>query len=413
MRMLLVAVLACIAATVPAPSATAASRIQYGIQDDAWLAYGPGTLAQRVATLDGMGFDVVRVTLVWRQLEPEQGTFRWTQADRILRALNARGLAPVVTLWGTPEWANGGFGPNIAPTRASDMSAFAREVALRYPFVRYWVAWNEPNKPTWLKPASPETYVTRILDPLYRGIKSVAPADRVAGGVTAPRGGKSGLSALAFLRRMASAHARLDAYAHNPYPLFPGETPKADECACPALTMANLNRLILEVGRAFPRARIWLTEYGYQTRPPDPYGVSLADQARFVGEAAHRAYIAPKVDMLIHYLYRDEPDLARWQSGLETVTGKIKPARAASILPLALVVRRGTRTTLWGQVRPGSGPQRYAIEMREGAVWRRVGGLRTTSARGYFTVTITAARGTKVRLVYPRGGVTGPPLSIR
>ena len=45
--------------------------------------------------------------------------------------------------------------------------------------------------------------------------------------------------------------------------------------------------------------------------------------------------------MLIHYLYRDEPDLARWQSGLETVDGEAKPAYAATMLPLAQVSRRG------------------------------------------------------------------------
>ena len=44
-------------------------------------------------------------------------------------------------------------------------------------------------------------------------------------------------------------------------------------------------------------------------------GVSRAFQARYVGEAAHRAFTARDVDMLIQYLYQDEPDVARWQSG--------------------------------------------------------------------------------------------------
>ena len=41
--------------------------------------------------------------------------------------------------------------------------------------------------------------------------------------------------------------------------------------------------------------------------------------------------------MLIHYLYRDEPELGRWQSGLETISGEAKPALAATMLPLAQV----------------------------------------------------------------------------
>ena len=51
--------------------------------------------------------------------------------------------------------------------------------------------------------------------------------------------------------------------------------------------MATIDRLLREVGMAFGRKRIWLTEYGYQTNPPDRLlGVSPALQARYVGEAA-------------------------------------------------------------------------------------------------------------------------------
>jgi hypothetical protein len=357
----LLALLACTALAANVDAASAAPGIRYGIQDDAWLQYGPGTLDQRVTELGRLGLDVVRTTLAWNAVEPMPGEFRWNRADRLLRALSSHGL----TLWGTPGWANGGAGPNVAPTSGKDFEAFARLAAIRYPFVRYWVIWNEPNKPTWLRPASPETYVSRILDPAYRGIKSVDPTDRVAGGVTAPQGGKSGTSALDFIRRMASAGARLDAFAHNPYPLYPTETPTTG-CSCGALTMGNLDRLLAVVGRAFPRARIWLTEYGYQTRPPDPFGVGYATQARYVGEAAHRAYAAHKVDMLIHYLYRDEPDPGRWQSGLETVAGRAKPALAATMVPLAELGRRGSRTRLWGQIRPGHGRRRFVVQRQRG-----------------------------------------------
>ena len=156
----------------------------------------------------------------------------------------------------------------------------------------------------------------------------------MAGGVTGPRAGKGGVSPVDFIRAMDAAGARLDAYAHHPYPVFPGDTPFEGGCVCETLTMASLERLLLFVGRAFPSARIWLTEYAYQTNPPDAFGVSPNDQARFVGEAARRVYFAPKVDMLIHYLYRDEPEISRLQSGLETVRGAAKPALAATMLPV-------------------------------------------------------------------------------
>jgi hypothetical protein len=219
------------------------------------------------------------------------------------------------------------------------------------------------------------------------------------------------MSPVDFIRRMDAAGARLDAYAHHPYPVFPGDTPHRGGCSCKTITMATLERLIRIVGTAFPRARIWLTEYAYQTSP-DPFGVSLAEQARYLGEAALRAYRAPKVDMLVHYLYRDEPDLGRWQSGLETVDGRAKPARAAAMLPFAQVDRRGFHTRVWGQVRPGEGRRRFVLQRFNGGRWTNVGGVRSTNARGYFTVRLAAPRGTRLRVVQP-GRVASPALVVR
>ena len=184
MRIAVVVLAACaLAVSLGADRASAAPGVKFGIQDDAWLEHGPGTLSSRVAALDRLGLDVVRVTLEWNRIEPQPGVQRWQRSDRLLGALRARGLAPVVTLVGTPAWANGGQAPNVAPLDPADFEAFARSAALRYPYVRHWVIWNEPNKRLWLSPASPGTYVRQILDPAYRGIKSVDARDLVAGGV--------------------------------------------------------------------------------------------------------------------------------------------------------------------------------------------------------------------------------------
>ena len=406
-----VLVLALLAATTG--QAQASTRVEFGIQDDAWLEFGPGKLSDRVAELSRLGLDAVRVTVRWDQVESTQGVYRWNRPDKLLAALHARGLDPVVTLWGTPGWANGNAGANVAPSDGTDFAAFAHEAALRYRYVTRWVVWNEPNKPIWLKPASPETYVQRLLNPAYAAIKSVSRKNRVAGGVTAPRAGQGGISPVDFIERMARAHAHLDVYAHHPYPVYAGDTPFSGGCTCKTITMASLDRLIALVGRAFPSARIWLTEYAYQTNPPDPFGVSWANQARYIGEAARRVYLAPKVDLLIHYLYRDEPDLARFQSGLETISGKVKPARAATMLPLAEVSRHGSRVALWGQVRPGRGSQRYVLQRFAGGRWLAVGGSRVTSSHGYLSVSAIGTRGTQFRLWYPSGRVASPALRVR
>jgi hypothetical protein len=408
----LVVAAACAGATTSG-AAHAASDVQFGIQDDAWLEGGPGKLADRVVMLQRLGLDVVRVTVNWNETELSPGDYDWSRADRLLGALHRRGLAPVVTLWGTPDWASSSGLPNAPPTRGSDFKGFARAIASRYGYVRYWLIWNEPNKVQWLKPASPSLYVTRLLNPGYAGIKEADPLAKVGGGVTAPRGGRGGMTPVDFIHGMDRARAHLDAYAHNPYPVYPGDTPYSGGCSCKVITMATLERLLAEVGRAFPHARIWLTEWAYQTKPPDPYGVSLALQARYIAEAARRVFTAPRVDMLIHYLFRDEPNVARWQSGLETVTGKAKPSLDATMLPFTQVSRRGTRTVLWGQVRPGAGSQAYVMQQWTGSRWLTVGGVRTTSSRGYLLRTLTAGRGTILRLWYPARSLASPTLVVR
>jgi polysaccharide biosynthesis protein PslG len=413
LRLAIVAVCAlAVGAALPSERAAAAPGVQFGIQDDAWLEFGPGTLRERVAEIDRLGLDVVRVTLNWYRIELSPGRYDWRRPDRLLRALRAAGLDPVVTLWGTPEWANDGP-PNAPPRLGSDFESFASAVATRYPFVRHWTMWNEPNKAIWLKPVSARVYVSRILNPGYAGIKTANPRARVAGGVTAPRGGKGGVPPVDFIRAMDRAGARLDAYAHHPYPDYPGDTPFAGGCGhCKTISMSTLERLLREVGKAFPRASIWLTEYAYQSTP-DPFGVSPQTQARFVSDAARRVYAAPRVEMLIHYLYRDEPDLARWQSGLETVDGDPKPALSATMLPLTQVTRKGSRTTVWGQVRPGSGPQAYVLQHRVGGAWTAVGGTRTTTTRGYFRRVIAASKGSRVRIWYPSRRLASATLVVR
>ena len=157
----------------------------------------------------------------WDAVEGTQGTNDWALPDSVLDALQDAGIDAVVTLYGTPRWANGGKGPNVAPLRGSDFARFAGAAAERYPFVHRWTIWNEPNQRRWLSTASPTQYVTRLLNPAYAAIHGASPESRVAGGVTAPRGSAGGTSPVAFIRGMGRSGARLDAYAHHPYALTP------------------------------------------------------------------------------------------------------------------------------------------------------------------------------------------------
>nr|MDQ3823586.1 hypothetical protein [Actinomycetota bacterium] len=181
MRFRLVLLVASALVALAAPGTAAASRsVQFGIQDDAWLAYGPGSLEERLSRLDSLGVAIVRYTLRWDEIArtaPRNArshadpAYRWGVHDAVLRGLRARRIDAVVTLYGTPRWANGGRTANWAPANGSTISAFAYAAAKRYWWVRRWLVWNEPNQRLHLRPTAPGVYVARLLNPAYAGLK--------------------------------------------------------------------------------------------------------------------------------------------------------------------------------------------------------------------------------------------------
>jgi hypothetical protein len=399
MRLLLSTLAACALAGVLAPLGGASGNIRFGIQDDAWLAHGGGSLDDRLDTLERLGVDVVRFNLHWDRIEATRGEYAWDDSDAVLQGLRSRGIPAVVGIVGSPGWANGGRTPNFAPG-AQSFAGFAKAAATRYRWVTQWLLWNEPNQARWLRPTSPIVYVRQILNPGYAAIHAVIPRARVAGGVTAPRGSTGGVSPVLWIRGMRRAGARLDVYAHHPYPSTSRETPFSGGCSyCQTITMATLERLLKEVGRAFGPKRIWLTEYAYQT---GAYGVTQQRQAELIGQSGLRAYKAPRVDMLIHYLVKDEPQASRFQSGLFNTSGRPKLAALAFPLPLAQAGRSGGKLVVWGQVRPRGGKQPYRVQVRLGGTWKFSGGERRTSGRGFFSASVAAPRGALVRIYSPQ-----------
>ncbi len=99
--------------------------MRFGIQDDAWLAHGAGTLDERLDRLERLGVDVVRFNLHWDKIEPARGEYAWEDSDAVLDGLRGRGIPAVVGIVGSPAWANGGRAQNFAPG-ASSFAGFAR-----------------------------------------------------------------------------------------------------------------------------------------------------------------------------------------------------------------------------------------------------------------------------------------------
>ena len=420
MKLGLLAALAVVAVTLLAPATSSASRyIRYGVQDDAYFEGGP-SLDAKLGTLDQLGAKLVRTMVSWRQIakkkprhpaNPADPAYDWSSTDAILPGLHAHGTSVLVTLYRTPAWASAGHGTSAVPTSKNSLAAFAVAVAKRYPWVRLWEVWNEPNLQSFLKPNSPRLYVQRLLNPTYAALHALNPANRVAGGATSPRSTSTGLSPVTFMRGMRAAHPLLDAYSHHPYPVTRGEKPYGfarGVCRyCKGLlTLANLPRLLSEVRRDFGPKRIWLTEYSYQTRPADPDGVSQAAQAEYIAESALRVRTAPFVDILIQFMLEDDSRPTGWQSGLFSTSGLAKPAFNSFRLPIVESARKGLRTTIWGQVRPQSGQRLYQLQRRSRGVWYPVGPLTFTTTGGYYTRVVYSNLGTRYRVVAPMIGTS-------
>ncbi|HEV2752640.1 MAG TPA: hypothetical protein VGV36_02255, partial [Solirubrobacteraceae bacterium] len=147
---------------------------------------------------------------------------------------------------------------------------------------------------------------------------------------------------------------------------------------------------------------VYLTEFGYQTNPPDPtWEVTPEEQSRWLAEAERIARADPRVRSIAHFLHRDLPEREgetpreRWrdyQTGLLFIDGTPKPARAAFALPLVARVTAGGRVDLWGLVRPGSGERPWRLLMRPSGdgPWRELA-TGTTAPDGTLATTTAAA----------------------
>jgi hypothetical protein len=370
-KQLILAALLAVLAGLAAPSATPSRGLIVGIFDEASTIGNPDWAFPQY---DSLGVEALRVNLYWggptgvararrpaNAVNPADLAYDWSVYDAMVKRSKDKGIKVVFSILWTPSWAAGQVKKkNRAPARMIDLRNFAFAAAKRYsgsfrpapdaaplPAVRFWLAWNEPNNPVFLRPqfvyagsgrytaVSPRIYA-QMCNAIWSGIHLTGLAgEKVACGVTAPRGNNSGqqprssLSPIPFLRGMKRAGARFDAYAHHPYYQHRTETPRTPPpLRGTAVTLGNINVLIAELTRLYGPKRVWLTEYGFQTNPPDRFfGVSFANQARYLPQAFAIARAHPRIDMMIWFLMKDEARIKDgWQSGLYAASGRRKPS---------------------------------------------------------------------------------------
>jgi hypothetical protein len=155
------------------------------------------------------------------------------------------------------------------------------------------------------------------------------------------------------------------------------------------------------------RMPIHLTEFGIQSTPDPVFGVSQARQSDYRSIAERLAWDQPRIVAFSQYLLRDDPPVpdaplpARYpgfESGLRRNDGRAKPALSGFRLPLA-ALRRGSRVSLWGLVRPATGRTPVTVEYSSGGSWRRLF-TTTTDSRGYFQRRASFRSGRRYRVVW-------------
>ena len=335
------------------------------------------------------------------------------------------------------------------------------------PRVDTWSIWNEPNMPGWLTPqsheddrrlaASPHLY-RELADAMYSGLRETGHgSDTILIAETAPRGAferavTQSLPPLLFVRELycldnrfrpftgraaarrncpsggdgfRAAHPVLfdaSAVAHHPY-AFEAPPGRSDETK-DHVVLKDIGRLTRTLDRALARHgssrrfKVWLTEYGYQTNPPDPYvGWPWKTHARFLTQAEWLAYRRPRVTSVAQFLLEDdsprtdypEDDPRRWgtfQTGLKTADGTPKPAyatyqRGIYVFPS---VRQGRRGRVFGYYRAAAGRTTARIEFRRRGRkrWRTVKRVETNGA-GYLLTKVKLGTAGTLRIAFGSG----------
>jgi Cellulase (glycosyl hydrolase family 5) len=379
----LVLVLSALAAVL-APATMAAERMWLGFHDDPSYRWVPDRL-NRIQRSANDGATVVRLLVQWNLVAPERPSnganpfdpaYKFDDVDEAVRAAQEQGQEAMLTISGTPRWAGGG-NPNRMPRRVDDFKRFAQAIAARYsgrfegfPFVRFWSVWNEPNLNLFLTPqfnaagksVAPANYA-RLYAAAYAGLKAGNPLARIAIGETSARGRDRRVPGVSdthspgkFAELVAKANPRLkfEAWAHHPYPFNPNSRP-SQVVRWPNVSLASLPRFVKSLNTWFRRksSKIWVTEYGHQTRPEDSFGIPYATQAAYVRQSITMAKKMPFVDMFIWFVYQDDQGQP-WDSGLYTQGGAAKGAAPASFRSVSggLDARNGVYTFRGGTTSP-------------------------------------------------------------
>jgi hypothetical protein len=327
-----------------------------GFFDDVSFRYSTARDANLLSAA-ATGASIIHTNVSWPAIAPTRPTtpsngsdpaYALGNLDDLVFQSGLYGMRVMINITGTPKWANGNQTPNHMPKKLSDLTTFARMLATRYDgrhgfgSVGLYSVWNEPNLQLFLTPqyagkkiVGPANYA-KLYKAAYSGIKAGNPLAQVAIGETSARGrdkplatASASVAPATFARLLSQVKGlKFAAWAHHPYPTSPN-LPPLQKVRYPNVTLSTMPQFEKDLNKWFKRTvPVWITEYGHETKPGEPHGVSPATQAAYAKQALNRAKADPNIQMFIWFTFRDSSGNP-WQSGLELPSGAHKPSYAA------------------------------------------------------------------------------------
>ncbi len=374
---------------------SSAFAFSVGLQQDNMLqSPDPRVQKQTIEQMDLLGANHLRLSGDWARIaaacanqpplaleNPLNTCYDWGYLDNVVSTAQDHQMEVVLSVWKRPAWLF--KNPSLQYTGCSPVEftqfenhfiSFMTAMATRYSrkskigYVKYWTIWNEPNSHTFWQPhtdsktckinsSTPALRYASLYQMTTPKIKQASPTSQVALGPF----GASSLPAkpLDYLNQVLPylADTQIDTVAINPYQkLSPDQ--RSFSIKSGAVGLGNIQDL-LDTLDSYPQslnANVWVTEFAYQSNPPETtdYSVPLDTQALWGARALRVAQENPRIELFGWYVMRD-PDFKQspldWQSGMFTANGVKKPLYYAFKSPISVNYNLDGTTHIWTQYR--------------------------------------------------------------
>ncbi len=363
---------------------------------------------------------------------PSDPSYNWTAVDQQVRELAAGHFTIMIVVGGAPAWAEGPNMPRTATPgtwepNARDFSQFARALAKRYdgsypdplhrgrflPRIRIWQAWDEPNlpielSPQWRRsgsrgytPVSPGLY-RNLENAFYKAVKGVSRSNYVVLAGLAPYGDAPSTNPLARMQPVAfersllcvtqrftrqpgcSGPTSFDAIDSHPYGVGGPNwhALNADDVSVPDIyKLARVLHAAERLGTAQPRGRKgdWVTETSWDTNPPDPHGIPIQKQARWLEQALYNLW-KQGVSTVLWWQIQDSPPIpnyaASYQAGTYYLNGRPKPSATSFRFPF-ITWRTNYKTVMVWARAPATGV--LSVQARTSGRWQTLARVSVTA----------------------------------